>query len=67
MADGVDFTCPNCEKLHFITFVQIKKNQKSGLPLVFEGGCSLSPDQVLDQMALELKAIFRKKYPKLGE
>jgi hypothetical protein len=67
MAKGVEFPCPKCQKVHFVTFPQIKKHRKSKMPLVFEGGCSLSPNQVLDELTKIVREEFGKRHPELLE
>jgi hypothetical protein len=67
MAKGVYFTCPKCQKLHFVTFPQVKKHHKSKTPIVFDGGCSLPPNQVFDELTKIITKEFRKRYPDLPE
>ena len=67
MVKGADFACPNCGKLNFVTFPQIKKNMKGGIPIAFPCGCSLPPQQVLDELAKIVTQELRKRNPNLRE
>lgn len=67
MANGANFTCPNCGQLNFVAFAQIKKNLKGSSPIAFHCGCTLPPNKVLDELTKILTKEFRKRHPKTTE
>jgi len=67
MAKGADFACPICGKRNFVAFVQIKKNLKGSVPIAFPCGCSLSPQDVLDELAKIVRWALGKKDPEFPQ
>ena len=67
MSKDAYFTCPNCGKENFVSLAQIKKNLKSNIPMTFACGCSLSPEQVIDELAKIAREALRKINPNLSE
>jgi hypothetical protein len=54
------FPCPKCSQWHEVAFSEIEKKRKSKSVFVFEGGCSLTPDETREIMAKFLVGRFRK-------
>ena len=67
MTKGADFTCPNCGKKNLVSLTQIKKNLKSSTPIVLACGCSLPPEEIIDEMAKILREELRKINPNLPQ
>jgi len=63
MAKGIYFPCPKCQKRHFVTFPEIKRHNKSKTPIVFDGECSLPPNEVLQELTKIITEELRKRHP----
>jgi hypothetical protein len=64
MNKSADFPCPNCGKLNFVTFAQVKKNKKANVPIAFPCGCSLPLQEVIDKLAEIVTRELGKRNPK---
>ena len=65
MAQGANFTCPNCGERNFVAFAKIKKNLQGNVSFTAQCGCNLSPDEVIEELRKSFGEEFRKKNPEL--